>query len=66
MQKAKQVIVKIQKTTKKSIVGKVDKKNLFTFANKEALVQSITPEDHKSSKGSDVGFIPENVTIVWP
>ena len=67
MQKVKPANLQVQKITKKSIVDKVDKDNLSNFAYEKALLKrSITPEDRKGSRGSDVGFIPSNVIVIWP
>ena len=67
MQKAKQAILKDQKITGKNIEGKEDKDNLCIFAQAQAFLnRNITPEDRKSSKGSDVGFIHASIVVIWP
>jgi len=67
MQKVNQANSLVQKTTRKNTEGKEDKNSLCIFAQAQALLdKSITPEDRKSSKGSDVGFIPSNIIVIWP
>jgi len=67
MQKVNQANSPVQKTTRKNTEGKEDKNSLCIFAQAQALLdKSITPEDRKSSKGSDVGFIHSNIVVIWP
>ena len=67
MQKVKPANYLVQKTTRKSTEGKEDKNSLCIFAQAQALLdKSITPEDRKSSRGSDVGFIHSNIIVIWP
>ncbi len=67
MQKVNQANSLVQKTTRKNTEGKEDKNSLCIFAQAQALLdKSITPEDRKSSKGSDVGFIHSNIVVIWP
>ena len=67
MQKVKQANSPVQKITRKNTKGKEGKNSLCIFAQAQALLdKSITPEDRKSSKGSDVGFIHSSIVVIWP